>query len=83
VSAAWYRGSHTVRGTFLSVFASALVTGTPEFPLTGIPFVKILERIEAGIYQAKPAKTFSFEHIQDAHRCLEAGRVVGKVVVTL
>jgi NADPH:quinone reductase-like Zn-dependent oxidoreductase len=70
-------------GTFLSVFASALVTGTREFPLTEIPFVKILERIEAGIYQAKPAKIFSFEDIQDAHRCLEAGRVVGKVVVTL
>jgi NADPH:quinone reductase len=59
---------------------AALVTGTREFPLTEIPFAKILERIEAGIYQAKPAKIFPFEHIQAAHRCLEADRVVGKVV---
>jgi uncharacterized protein (DUF433 family) len=59
------------------------VTGTPEFPLTQIPFAKILERVEAGIYQAEPAATFPFERIQDAHRFLDANHSVGKVVVTL
>ena len=61
----------------------ALVTGTPEFPLAPIPFVKILERIEPGLYQAVPAKLFPLERIQGTYRVLEAGRVVGKVVVTL
>src|SRR6266436_5900765 len=55
-------------GTFLSAFASALVTGTPEFPLSQIPFDTIVERVAAGIYKAKPAKVFPFERIQDAHR---------------
>jgi hypothetical protein len=52
------------------------VTGTPEFPFAPISFAKILERIEAGLYQDEPAKIFPFEHIQAARRRLEADRVV-------
>jgi NADPH:quinone reductase-like Zn-dependent oxidoreductase len=70
-------------GTFLSAFASALVTGTPEFPLAEISLETIVERVAAGTYKATPAKVFPFERIQDAHRLLEANEVVGKVVVTL
>jgi NADPH2:quinone reductase len=70
-------------GTFLSVFASALVTGTPEFPLAEIPFQTILGRVAAGTYQAAPAKVFPFAQIRAAHRALESNEFVGKVVVTL
>src|ERR1700752_3214239 len=35
-------------GRQLSVFASALVTGTAEFPLAEIPFQQIADRVAAG-----------------------------------
>ncbi|SDR12792.1 NADPH:quinone reductase [Rhizobiales bacterium GAS113] len=68
-------------GTHLSVFASALVTGTPEFPLSEIPFQAIVDRVAAGTYKAKPAKVFRFEEIQAAHRLMESSEANGKIVV--
>ena len=70
-------------GTHFSVFASALVTGTPEFPLSEIPFQAIVGRVAQGAYKAKPAKVFRFEQIQDAHRLMESNEAGGKIVVTL
>lgn len=68
-------------GRHLSVFASALVTGTPEFPLSEIPFQAIVERAAEGVYKAKPARVFRFDQIQDAHRLMESGEANGKIVV--
>jgi NADPH:quinone reductase len=65
----------------LTVFASAIVTGTPEFPLSEIPFQAIVDRAAAGRYQAKPAKVFRFEDIQDAHRLMESNAAGGKIVI--
>lgn len=70
-------------GTHLSVFASALVTGTPAFPLSEIPFQAIVDRVADGTYKAKPAKVFRFEQIQAAHRLMETNGAGGKLVVTL
>ena len=70
-------------GTHLSVFASALVTGTPEFALSEIPFQAIVDRVADGTYKAKPAKVFRFEDIQEAHRLMESNRAGGKIVVRL
>jgi NADPH2:quinone reductase len=70
-------------GRRLSVFASALVTGSPEFPLSEIPFQAIVDRVATGTYHAKPAKVFRFEEIQDAHRLMESNQAKGKIVVTL
>jgi NADPH:quinone reductase-like Zn-dependent oxidoreductase len=70
-------------GTCLSVFASALVTGTPEFPLSEIPFQAIVDRVAKGTYVAKPAKVFRFEDIQDAHRLMESNQAGGKIVVRI
>ena len=70
-------------GTHFSVFASALVTGTAEFPLSEIPFEKIVGRVAEGTYKAKPAKIFRFEQIQDAHRLMESSEAGGKIVVKL
>lgn len=70
-------------GVHLSVFASALVTGTAAFPLAEIPFQAIVERASAGAYRAKPARVFRFEEIQAAHRLLDAGGAGGKLVVAL
>lgn len=67
----------------LSVFASALVTGTPEFPLVEIPFQAIVDRAAAGLYKAKPAKVFRFEDIQEAHRLMESSQAGGKIVVRI
>jgi NADPH2:quinone reductase len=70
-------------GRHLSVFASALVTGTAEFPLSEIPFQAIVDRVAGGSYKAKPAKVFGFEQIQDAHRLMESNQAGGKIVVRL
>lgn len=70
-------------GTHLSVFASALVTGTPDFPLSEIPFQAIVDRVAAGNYKAKPTKVFRFEDIGDAHRLMESNQAGGKIVVKL
>jgi NADPH:quinone reductase len=70
-------------GAHLSVFASALVTGTPAFPLSEIPFQAIVNRVADGTYKAKPAKVFRFDQIQAAHRLMEANGAGGKLVVTL
>jgi NADPH:quinone reductase len=68
-------------GVQLSVFASALVTGTAEFPLSEIPFQDIVDRVASGAYRAKPAKVFGFEDIQAAHRLMEQNEANGKIVV--
>jgi NADPH:quinone reductase len=68
-------------GRYLSVFASALVTGTQEFPLSEIPFQAIVDRVAAGTYKAKPAKVFRFEEIREAHRFMESNQANGKIVV--
>jgi NADPH:quinone reductase-like Zn-dependent oxidoreductase len=68
-------------GARLSVFGSALVTGTPAFPLSEIPFQAIVDRAANGTYKAKPARVFGFEEIQEAHRLMEAGQSNGKLVV--
>lgn len=70
-------------GRHLSVFASALVTGTPEFPLAEIPFQEIVAGVVAGTYQAKPARVFGFEDIREAHRLMESGEAGGKIVIRL
>ncbi len=68
-------------GTHLSIFASALVTGTPAFPLAEIPFQSIVGRVAEGTYKAKPARVFRFEDIREAHRLMEANEAGGKIVV--
>jgi NADPH:quinone reductase-like Zn-dependent oxidoreductase len=68
-------------GTSLSVFASALATGTPEFPLSEIPFQTIVDLVAKGVYRARPAKVFPFEEIQVAHRLMASGEAGGKIVV--
>ena len=70
-------------GRYFTTFASALVTGSPEFPLSEIPFQAIVDKVAAGQYKATPAQIFRFEEIQEAHRIMEAGTSNGKLVVTL
>jgi NADPH2:quinone reductase len=68
-------------GVHLSVFASALVTGTPDFPLSEIPFQAIIDRVAGGAYKAKPAQVLRFDQIQTGHRLMEANGASGKIVV--
>jgi NADPH:quinone reductase-like Zn-dependent oxidoreductase len=70
-------------GRHFTAFASALVTGSAEFPLSEIPLQTIVDRVATGEYQAQPARVFRFDQIQEAHRLLEAGTLVGKLVVTV
>ncbi|HSP06774.1 MAG TPA: zinc-binding dehydrogenase [Acidobacteriota bacterium] len=67
----------------MSTFASALVLGTSEFPMTGIPFQTIFDRVAAGIYKAKPVQVFPMARIEEAHRLMESSGANGKIVVTV
>ncbi|HZR23672.1 MAG TPA: zinc-binding dehydrogenase [Vicinamibacterales bacterium] len=69
-------------GVHFSFFGS-FAYGTPQFPLAEVPLQTIVDRAAAGIYQAKPARVFRFEDIQDAHRLMESNQANGKIVVTL
>jgi NADPH:quinone reductase len=68
-------------GRSLSVFASALVLGSKEFPISEIPLQTIIDLAASGQYQAKPDAVFRFAEIQKAHRYLESGSMTGKGVV--
>jgi NADPH:quinone reductase-like Zn-dependent oxidoreductase len=64
-------------------FFGSFVFGSPAFPLSDIPFQTIFDRVAEVKYRAKPARTFRFEEIQDAHRMMESNQANGKIVVAL
>ena len=68
-------------GVQLSFFASAFAFGTPDYPLSDIPFQTIIDRAARGIYKAKPSRVFRLDEIADAHRLVEANGANGKIVV--
>jgi NADPH:quinone reductase-like Zn-dependent oxidoreductase len=68
-------------GVQFSFFGSFEV-GTGAYPISAIPFGEIVAKAEAGGYQAKPARVFAFEEIAEAHRVMEAGQALGKLVAT-
>ena len=74
---------HMPSGRHLSFFASAFVYGTPEYPLSDIPFQTIIDRAESGAYRSKPAHAFTLAQIQDAHRLMEGHELRGKIVVSV
>ena len=67
-------------GVHFSFFGSFMF-GTPEFPVSDVPFQEIVDRVAAGKYQAKPARVF--DEIQEAHRVMESSQANGKLVVRL
>jgi NADPH:quinone reductase-like Zn-dependent oxidoreductase len=64
-------------------FFGNFVFGALEFPVSDVPFQQIVDRVAAGEYQAKPARVFRFEEIQEAHRLMESNQANGKIVVSL
>lgn len=67
-------------GRNLTAFASALATGSSEFPISEIPFQAIVDHVADGTYKAAPARVISFDEIQNGHRMIEAGLANGKIV---
>lgn len=74
---------HMPSGVHLSFFASAFTFGSPEYPLSDIPFQTIVDRAAEGIYRAKPARILRFEEIQEGDRLMESNQANGKIVVSL
>jgi NADPH:quinone reductase-like Zn-dependent oxidoreductase len=70
-------------GVQLSFFGSAFVLGSPDFPLADVPLDAIYAKVESGALSARPVRTFRFEEIVEAHRVMEAGKALGKMVVTV
>jgi hypothetical protein len=69
-------------GVYLTFFGS-FVFGKPGFPLSDVPLQAIAADVEAGRYQAKPARVFRFEEIQEGHRVMESNEAKGKMVVVV
>jgi NADPH2:quinone reductase len=67
-------------GVQFSFFGSFEVGGE-AFPLSAVPFQEIVDKVQAGVYRAKPARVFAFDEIAAAHRVMEAGQAAGKLVV--
>ncbi|MEU9372639.1 zinc-binding dehydrogenase [Streptomyces sp. NPDC048255] len=57
--------------------------GTPAFPLTSVPLDEIYAKADAGALRARPTRVFRFDEIVEAHRTMEAGEALGKMVVTV
>jgi NADPH:quinone reductase-like Zn-dependent oxidoreductase len=74
--------THMPSGVQLSFFASFMF-GAPGYELDDVPLQAIVERSEAGLYKANPARVFDFHDIREAHRLMEADEAMGKFVVTL
>lgn len=70
-------------GVQLSFFGSAFVLGSPEFPLADVPLDAVYAKVEAGVFPAGPVRVFRFAEIVEAHRVMEAGEALGKMVVTV
>src|SRR2546429_9085106 len=66
-------------GVHFSFFGS-FVFGTPEFPLSEIPFQEILDRAANGVYQAQPARNFMYDKIGAAHLLVESSQEDGYIV---
>jgi NADPH2:quinone reductase len=69
-------------GIYLTFFGS-FVFGTPGFPLSDVPLQQIAEDAAAGRLDAKPARVFGFDEIQEAHRVMESNQAGGKIVVVI
>jgi NADPH:quinone reductase len=67
-------------GVHFSLFHSK-VLGTPDFPLSAIPFQDIVTKIEKGAWDAKPAYVFEYKDIQKGHEMLDSHNAGGKIVV--
>jgi NADPH2:quinone reductase len=70
-------------GVALSTFASAFVLGGDGFPLSDVPMQAIVDKAQGGEFDARPARTFAFDQIVEAHRVMDAGEAGGKLVVTV
>jgi NADPH:quinone reductase-like Zn-dependent oxidoreductase len=70
-------------GVQFSFYGSAFVLGTESFPLADIPLQEMIGKAESGRYRAKPVRVFGFEEIAEAHRAMEEGLAVGKMVVAV
>ncbi len=74
---------HLPSGRHLSFFGSAFVYGTPEYPLSDIPFQRLIDLAERGELHVAPSRVFDFDDIHEAHRVLDAQSANGKLVVVL
>ncbi|KAF8212471.1 zinc-containing alcohol dehydrogenase superfamily protein [Mycena galopus ATCC 62051] len=71
-------------GVHFSFFGS-FVLGSEDFPLTDVPLADIFELVASGKLEAEPKRVFEFGEsgVREAHRVMEAGQAVGKMVVVI
>ncbi len=72
---------HLPSGRHLSFFGSAFVFGTAEFPLSDIPFQRMVDAIERGELRLPTPRLFGMDEIQEVHRRLDHQTAGTKMVV--
>jgi NADPH:quinone reductase-like Zn-dependent oxidoreductase len=67
-------------GVQFSFFGSFDI-GSDAYPISTVPFQEIIEKVQSGVFRAKPVRVFGFEDIPEAHKVMEASQAAGKLVV--
>lgn len=67
-------------GVHLSFFGS-FNFGAGDFPLSEVPMQQIVKLFEDGQLRGRPARSFNFAEIAQAHRLMESNEALGKFVV--
>lgn len=68
-------------GVQFSSFGS-LELGRAAFPMSDIPLQRIVTKVEEGASRAQPCRVLPFEDIPEAHRVMERGEALGKLVAS-
>jgi NADPH2:quinone reductase len=69
-------------GVHLSFLVSILF-GEAEYPMSAIPLQSIVKDVEAGRFDAAPARIIPFDELPEAHVLMESNAAKGKIVVTI
>jgi NADPH2:quinone reductase len=69
-------------GVHLSFLVSILF-GEAEYPMSAIPLQSIVKDVEAGRFDAAPARIIPFNELPEAHVLIESNAAKGKIVVTI
>ncbi len=82
-------GEKTPLPLFTALLKALTFRGYTLFEITSVPELRtageryVFEKVEAGAFRPRIAKTFRLDEIVEAHRYMESNQQIGKIVVTV
>jgi len=82
-------GEPTPLPLFLALSKSLTFRGYTLFEINGVPELReqaekyVFDKLQAGAFKPRIAKTFKLADIVEAHRYMESNQQIGKIVVTV